>query len=132
MAPYINGENLNGTHAEPDVGRLCQVVTPVGNLGYGFIESQVVAELERLASVPTPTAIILDAGSTDSGPSRLALGSMAAPRGHYERDLGKLLNLVTKYKVPLMFSSAGGDGSDEHVDVMLDIIREISELPENK
>ncbi|EXJ56920.1 hypothetical protein A1O7_07264 [Cladophialophora yegresii CBS 114405] len=132
MAPYIDGDAQNGVSAAPEPGRLCQIVTPVGNLGYGFVESQVVAELEGLASVPTPTAIILDAGSTDSGPSRLALGITAAPRGHYVRDLGKLLKLVTKYKVPLMFSSAGGDGSDEHVDLMVDIIRELAELPENK
>ena len=132
MAPYINGDAPQDGQSNTEAERLCQIVTPVGNLGYGFIESQVVDELERLASEPTPTAFILDAGSTDSGPSRLALGSMAAPRGHYERDLGKLLKLVTKYKVPLIFSSAGGDGSDEHVDVMLDIIREIAELPENK
>ncbi len=132
MAPYLDGEPTDDVHVSLNVGRLCQVVTPVGNLGYGFVESQVIAELERLASVPTPSAIILDAGSTDSGPSRLALGIMAAPRGHYVRDLGKLLKLVSKYKVPLVFSSAGGDGSDEHVDLMVDIIRELAELPENK
>lgn len=132
MAPYLDGEATDEVHAPSNAGRLCQVVTPVGNLGYGFIESQVIAELDRLATVPTPTAIILDAGSTDSGPSRLALGITAAPRGHYVRDLGKLLKLVAKYKVPLMFSSAGGDGSDEHVDLMVQIIKELAELPENK
>ncbi|OCT49093.1 caib baif family enzyme [Cladophialophora carrionii] len=132
MAPFIDGDAKNGGQVAPEPGRLCQIVTPVGNLGYGFVESQIFAELEKLASVPTPTAIILDAGSTDSGPSRLALGITAAPRGHYVRDLGKLLKLVTKYKVPLMFSSAGGDGSDEHVDLMVDVIRELAELPENK
>lgn len=132
MAPYMNGEHLNGDQSSFEAGRLCQIVTPVGNLGYGFIESQIVAELDRLATVPTPTAIILDAGSTDSGPSRLALGITAAPRGHYVRDLGKLLKLVAKYKVPLMFSSAGGDGSDEHVDLMVEIIKELADLPENR
>src|ERR1700742_4099282 len=110
MAPYMEGELQHTVHVASDAGRLCQIVTPVGCLGYGFIESQVIAELGRLQSVPAPTAIILDAGSTDSGPSRLALGITAAPRGHYVRDLGKLLKLVAKYEVPLMFSSAGGDG----------------------
>jgi hypothetical protein len=132
MAPFLDGDVTNGVTAEAKPQRLCQIVTPVGNLGYGFIEAHVIPELENLKNVSEPTAIILDAGSTDSGPSRLALGITAAPRGHYVRDLTKLLKLVAKYKVPLIFSSAGGDGSDEHVDLMLDIIREITELPENR
>ncbi len=106
---------------------LCHIVTPVGMLGYGFDSDVVDAELELLASTSVPTAIILDSGSTDSGPEKLALGIMTAPRSSYKRDLTKLLLLSIKHRVPLLFSSAGGDGSDEHVDEMLSIIREISE-----
>ena len=113
--------------AEPE--RLCQIVTPVGMLGYGFTELQAVAALEETAQLPTPTAIILDSGSTDSGPSKLALGSMTCPRSSYIRDLRKLLQLVFKFKVPLLISSAGGDGSDEHVNELVDIVRDIADEP---
>lgn len=112
--------------------RLCQVVTPVGMLGYGFSESHIIAALEHLSTISTPTAIILDSGSTDSGPSKLALGTMSCPRASYERDWGKLIKLSRQYRVPIIISSAGGDGTDEHVDVMLDIIRELAEDPVNR
>ena len=112
--------------------RLCQILTPVGMLGYGFPETQIIAALEELVKLPTPTALILDSGSTDSGPSKLALGSMTCPRASYERDLGRLLRLVVKYKVPLLISSAGGDGSDEHVDELVKIVSEIADRSENR
>ncbi|KAI1873706.1 uncharacterized protein JN550_002975 [Neoarthrinium moseri] len=105
---------------------LCHVVTPIGMLGYGFDERQITPVLSRLVHTGTPTAIILDSGSTDSGPEKLALGIMTCPRSSYLRDLVKLMKLVTTFRVPLIFSSAGGDGSDAHVQEMLDIIGEIA------
>ena len=131
MAPYTNGTAPTNGDLITDAERLCQIITPVGNLGYGFIDHQIEAELERTSKLSTPTAIILDAGSTDSGPQRLALGLTAAPRSSYVRDLQKLIRFVFKYKVPLIVSSNGGDGSDEHVDLMIEIIKELAELPEN-
>jgi hypothetical protein len=111
---------------------VCQLVTPVGMLGYGFVDQEVIAELERMSKQPAPTAIILDSGSTDSGPGKLALGSMSAPRASYERDWGKLLKIGRKFKVPIIISSAGGDGTDQHVDEMVNIIREHAAQPENR
>ncbi|KAL1608232.1 hypothetical protein SLS60_003171 [Paraconiothyrium brasiliense] len=61
---------------------------------------------------------LLDSGSTDSGPEKLALGHMTSPR--------------TSWNVPLVFTSAGGDGSDEHVGEMLDVLREICEEQGNE
>ena len=111
---------------------LCHVVTPVGMLGYGLDEAVTSEELACLTSTGVPTAIILDSGSTDSGPSKLATGAMTVPRSSYKRDLRKLVGLVLKHRVPLLISSAGGDGSDAHVDEMLDIIEEIlEELQQN-
>ncbi|KAF2181398.1 hypothetical protein K469DRAFT_713831 [Zopfia rhizophila CBS 207.26] len=52
---------------------------------------------------------------------------MACPKASYIRDLKKLLALAHKRNVPLIFSSAGGDGSDEHVDELIDVIRDIVE-----
>lgn len=110
---------------------MCHIVTPVGMMGYGFDEVQTEATLSKLVPTGIPTAIIMDAGSTDSGPSKLALGDMSAPRTSYVRDLEKLCKLVDAFKVPLIFSSAGGDGTDEHVKVMLEILDEITAKDEN-
>ncbi|RGP64461.1 caib baif family enzyme [Fusarium longipes] len=110
-----------------DTKPICQIITPVGMLGYGFDEKITYYELSRLVSKGIPTAIIMDSGSTDSGPQKLALGSMSCPRSAYAQDLAKLLRLVHTFHVPLIFSSAGGDGTDEHVEVMQEIIREITE-----
>jgi hypothetical protein len=116
-----NGANRAGEILTP----VCNIVTPVGMLGYGFNEEETVEQLEHFVRTGLPTAIILDAGSTDSGPSKLALGAMTAPRQSYVRDLTKLLKLVEQFKVPLIFSSAGGDGSDDHVKEMVKVIEEI-------
>jgi hypothetical protein len=107
---------------------LCHILTPVGCLGYGLDEAVCDSELLRLTiQNDAPIAIILDAGSTDSGPARLGLGKTAASPQSYTRDLGKLVKLVHKYGVPLLFSSAGGDGAGEHVDAMVEIIRKLVE-----
>ncbi|KAF1971834.1 hypothetical protein BU23DRAFT_645754 [Bimuria novae-zelandiae CBS 107.79] len=104
---------------------VCNIVTPVGMLGFGLDESITAELLAAVVPNGAPTAIILDSGSTDSGPEKLALGCMNAPRYSYVRDLTKLLRLAWKFGVPLIFSSAGGDGSDEHVEEMLEILQEI-------
>lgn len=143
-APKVNGSHdvsaTNGTHEIPDASRLaingdnhddlkptCNIITPVGMLGFGLHADQTDAALAAKIPNGAPTAIILDAGSTDGGPEKLALGNMTIPRETYVRDLKKLIPLVWKYKVPLIFSSAGGDGSDEHVEEMLEIVREVCE-----
>lgn len=94
-------------------------------MGYGFDEDLTRRELVRLTSTGVPTALILDSGSTDSGPQKLALGSMTSPRAAYAQDLSRLLRLCHEFRVPLIFGSAGGDGSDEHVREMGEIIKEI-------
>ncbi|OJI99245.1 hypothetical protein ASPVEDRAFT_507508 [Aspergillus versicolor CBS 583.65] len=107
--------------------RLCQIITPVGMLGYGFNVADVEFGLQLSLEAKAPTAIILDSGSTDSGPAKLALGTMTCPRSAYERDLRQLIRLVQRYHVPLLISSAGGDGSNAHVNEFLEIIRETLE-----
>ena len=94
-------------------------------MGYGFDENLTETALESFVSTGTPTALILDSGSTDSGPEKLALGITTCPRSSYYRDLSKLLKLVYAFHVPLIFSSAGGDGSDDHVKEISQVIEEI-------
>ncbi|QKD49366.1 uncharacterized protein FOBCDRAFT_236791 [Fusarium oxysporum Fo47] len=122
---------LNSTE-NSELKPICQIITPVGMLGYGFDEALTHYELSRLVPTGIPTAIILDSGSTDSGPQKLALGSMSCPRSAYAKDLDKLLRLVHTFRVPLIFGSAGGDGTDEHVKIMGEIIKEIAAEEENK
>jgi hypothetical protein len=117
--------NVNPPSREGELQTLCQIATPVGMLGYGLDEEQFDAALKCLTSVSVPTAIILDSGSTDGGPSKLAIGVMSCPKSSYKRDLTKLIDAVLKYQVPLLISSAGGDGSNPHVDEIVDIIQEI-------
>ncbi|KAI8312785.1 hypothetical protein K4K59_005521 [Colletotrichum sp. SAR11_240] len=109
-----------------DLKPICHIVAPVGCMGYGFDEGLAANELAQLVHTGVPTAIIVDAGSTDSGPEKLALGTMTCPRSAYVKDLTKLLRLVNTFGVQLIFGSAGGDGADEHVVLMQDIIAEIS------
>jgi hypothetical protein len=106
-------------------GLLCQIVTPIGMLGYGFDVDDLEKGLGIALATNAPTAIIIDSGSTDGGPNKLALGEMTTPRSSYERDFRKLIRAVKTYRVPLLISSAGGDGSDAHVKEFLDIIDEI-------
>ena len=111
--------------ADPKGSPICTIVTPVGMPGYGFNFRQIDEELSHHRHDRGRTAIILDSGSTDAGPLKLATGSMTAPRSSYTRDLAKLLKLVIKYHVPLIVSSAGGDGSSAHVDELVKIVQEL-------
>ncbi|ERS96726.1 hypothetical protein HMPREF1624_06935 [Sporothrix schenckii ATCC 58251] len=101
----------------PSSDVLCQIVTPVGMFGYGFEIDEVYRGLEaaRRDHPGVPTALIMDSGSTDSGPSKLALGLTTCPESSYRRDLLACLRIARQYGVPLLLSSAGGDGADAHV-----------------
>jgi hypothetical protein len=111
---------------------LCRIITPIGMLGYGFDEAEIKDALESSAQSGIPTAIILDSGSTDSGPAKLALGAMTCPRASYERDLRKLIAIIKKYRFPVLIGSGGGDGSDAHVKELVNIVEEILASPDNK
>ncbi|KAI1088377.1 hypothetical protein F5B19DRAFT_471665 [Rostrohypoxylon terebratum] len=116
----------NATNDVDASAPLCHIITPVGMLGYGLREDETTAALRFYVATGVPTAMILDSGSTDSGPDRLAQKKMGCPRTAYVRDLRKLLKLVHQFHVPLIFSSAGGDGIDEHVREIVEVIEEIS------
>ena len=113
----------SGTTTPSDLSPLCHIITPVGMLGFGFREDELISTLQSLTSSPAPRALILDSGSTDSGPQKLANGGSTSPRSSYVRDLGKLLRAVKKFNVPLLIGSTGG-GTNERVDMISDIVRE--------
>lgn len=131
MASHFDESTVEATSPAP-AEPLCHIITPVGMLGYGFSATETDDALAKaLGARDTPVALILDSGSTDSGPSKLALGTTTCPRSSYVRDLRCLLRLGVKYQVPLLTSSAGGDGSDEHVELLAEIIDELANEPEN-
>ncbi|KAJ6481766.1 hypothetical protein C8R45DRAFT_1002972 [Mycena sanguinolenta] len=97
-----------------------RIFTPIGMLGYGFSEKIFWDAVHNGVD-----AIIADSGSTDSGPSKLATGSLPVKRLAYEKDLGPMIAACHYYKVPVLIGSAGGDGANSRLPVFLQIISEI-------
>ena len=96
-------------------------------LGYGFDQQEMHRTLEKPSQDSIPTALILDSGSTDSGPRKLAVGDTTCPRSAYKRDLGRLLRGVRQHEVPLLIGSAGGSGTNQYVAIFTEIVNEVSQ-----
>jgi hypothetical protein len=96
-----------------------KILTPVGMMGYGYEVDKVYKGIQLGA-----TAIIIDAGSTDSGPQKLALGDGTCPHEAHVRDFAHVLDAVYHHKVKLIITSAGGDGSNNHVDEFVEIVED--------
>ncbi len=56
----------------------------------------------------------------------MGTGLKLCSKSSYLRDLSPLLEACSKYGTKVLISSAGGDGTDAHVDELLDIIKEIA------
>ncbi|MBS0549002.1 MAG: acyclic terpene utilization AtuA family protein [Proteobacteria bacterium] len=98
-----------------------RILTPSGMLGYGFP-----VEHFKMGLALKPHAITIDSGSTDSGPQKLGLGEMTCSREAYVKDIEVLLEAQQATRIPVLISSAGGDGTNLHVDVFRDIVTEIA------
>ena len=97
-----------------------RILTPSGMLGYGFPVDHF-----RRGLALKPHAITIDSGSTDSGPQKLGKGEMTCSREAYVKDIEVLLQAQHETRIPVLISSAGGDGTNLHVDAFRDIIAEI-------
>lgn len=102
-----------------------KIFTPIGMIGYGFPRDIFFRTLADGVD-----GIIADCGSTDSGPQKLALGHTTVTSAAYERDLDLLLAGCHTYRVPVILSSAGGDGANDHVDLFVEIIEKL--IKQNK
>jgi hypothetical protein len=91
-------------------------------LGYGFNSDHFWYGINKYK----PAAIIVDSGSTDGGPYKLGMGRMTCGRGSYVRDLEPMLAAAFHHKIKVLISSVGGDGSNKHVQEMLEIVTEIT------
>ncbi len=98
-----------------------KILTPQGMLGYGIPEEHFWRGIDLGVD-----AMIVDSGSTDPGPYQLGLGRMLVTREAYIRDLSILLKACAERKIRLFISSAGGPGIDQHVDDMIEMIRELA------
>ena len=92
-----------------------------GLLGYGYSESALEAAFSEKVDY-----VGVDAGSTDPGPYYLGSGKSFTDRGAVKRDLSLALPKVLAQKAPFIIGTAGGAGSQAHVDWLLEIIREIA------
>ncbi|MCO5613611.1 hypothetical protein L7F22_067888 [Adiantum nelumboides] len=98
-----------------------RILTPNAMLGYGYQTK----DFWRGVQEYHPHAIILDSGSTDGGPYKLGLGKMTCARSSYQRDLTPILQACFHHKIKVLIGSAGGSGSNRHVDELVEIIDEI-------
>ncbi|KAL4915053.1 CoA-transferase family III domain-containing protein [Aspergillus aurantiobrunneus] len=98
------------------------ILTPNAMLGYGYRAEHFWYGIEKFS----PKAIIVDSGSTDGGPYKLGLNKMTCGRESYVRDLTPILQACFYKKIQVLIGSVGGDGSDQHVQEMFEIVQEIA------
>lgn len=98
-----------------------KILVPSGMMGYGFP----IEDFNRGVAMK-PDLISCDAGSTDSGPQKLGLGMTTCPRQAYVNEIEIVLGAARSLDIPLYISSAGGDGTNQHVDMFYEIVTELA------
>lgn len=98
-----------------------KVLSPTAILGYGFPEQSFKEGMRR-----HPDVIACDAGSTDPGPYYLGAGYSFTDNNAVKRDLSIMIPAALEEGIPLMIGTAGGCGARPHVELTVDIIREIA------
>jgi hypothetical protein len=103
------------------MGHQITVLTPTCTLGYGFD----VDALDRGMSL-RPDVIAVDAGSTDPGPHYLGSGEPLVSRFSIKRELTLLIKAGRAAGIPVIVGSCGGAGTRQHVDEVVEIVREVA------
>lgn len=98
-----------------------RVLVPSGVLGLGFDRDALAAGVAL-----KPDIICIDGGSTDSGPFSLGTSTSKYSRAGCVAEWRDLMAARAELNIPLVIGSAGTCGSDDMVDWMLDITREIA------
>ncbi len=98
-----------------------KIVALCGLLGYGYGEESL-----RTAFSEKVDFIGVDAGSTDPGPYYLGSGKSFTDRGAVKRDISLALPLALEQKAPFIIGTAGGAGSNLHVEWLKEIIFEVA------
>lgn len=97
------------------------LIFPSGMLGSGFAAQPVTR-----AVADGVDAVVIDAGSTDSGPYYLGAGTSKTTAAALRRDLRILLTASRSAGVPLIVGSCGTSGTDEGVDMTARIVERIA------
>lgn len=102
---------------------ICHIITPVGNLGYGFDNNGLHTLLRQLGASATPTALILNSSPEATRvPGGSSGGIPAGLRASYLRDVRKLLRCVGSYRIPLILNALFADGRDDQFRTMSEIV----------
>lgn len=97
-----------------------RVLSPTAILGYGFPMESFQAGMAR-----KPHVIAVDAGSTDPGPYYLGAGKSFTDRNSVKRDLEIIIPAALESGIPVIIGTAGGSGGRPHVELTVEIIKEI-------
>ena len=97
------------------------VVFPSGMLGAGIDADSVQRAVDQGVD-----AVVIDAGSTDSGPYYLGAAQSKSSAAAVERDLRILLLATRRARIPLVVSSCATSGTDAGVDWTADIVLRIA------
>jgi hypothetical protein len=98
-----------------------RVLSPNGNLGYGFPVSSLEEGLRS-----RPHVIGADGGSTDVGPYYLGSGVSFTGKQSVKRDLRLLLAGARDLGIPLIVGSCGGSGGEPHLQSVVEVLEEIA------
>lgn len=98
-----------------------KIVALCGLLGYGYSK-----EALNIAFSEKVDYVGVDAGSTDPGPYYLGSGISFTDRNAVKRDLSLALPKALEQKAPFVIGTAGGSGSRQHTDWLIEIIKEIA------
>lgn len=98
-----------------------RVLVPSGVLGLGFDRRALARGIDA-----RPDIIAIDGGSTDSGPFSLGTGTSKYSRAATRGEWRELMLARAEAGVPLVIGTAGTCGTDQTVDWMYEITREIA------
>ena len=79
-----------------------------------------------------PDIIVIDGGSTDSGPAYLGQGVSKYSRATTKSEWKVLMETIASLNIPLVIGSAGTCGTNTSVDWFLKITQEIAKELANK
>ena len=98
-----------------------RILSPTAILGYGFPMDSFKEGMKR-----KPHVIAVDAGSTDPGPYYLGAGKSFTDKNSVKRDLAIMIPAALEAGIPVIIGTAGGSGGRPHVDLTLEIVKEIA------
>ncbi|MDG2355838.1 MAG: acyclic terpene utilization AtuA family protein [Paracoccaceae bacterium] len=98
-----------------------KVLIPSGALGITYSKTALKDGLKK-----NPDIIVIDGGSTDSGPAYLGQGISKYSRSTTKAEWKTLMEARASLKIPLVIGSAGTCGTNSSVDWFLEITQELA------